>query len=153
VINKVDDEGYTALHFAVQVIPHSKAMELSKLLVQVGADVYIINNRGETSAAVARRIGNEQLAYYLETKLSNDGKNIVLLYIYIYIYYVLKLVLIEESIIAEMNCYKDLIIGGYKEALNTVYLSTTQVKLMLIGNSGTGKSYAANVCIDELFIF
>jgi len=81
VINKVDDEGYTALHFAVQVTPHSKAMELSKLLLQAGADVYIINNRGETSAAVARRVGNEQLAYYLETKLSNDGKDETLVYI------------------------------------------------------------------------
>ena len=72
MINKVDDEGFTALHLAAQLRPHSKAMEIAKMLLNGGADVNIINNHGETSAAVARRCDNESLAYYLETK-TNEG--------------------------------------------------------------------------------
>ena len=74
MINKVDDEGFTALHLAAQLRPHTKAMDIAKILLCVGADVSIINNHGETSAAVARRCSNESLAYYLETK-TNDGNN------------------------------------------------------------------------------
>ena len=73
VINKVDDEGFTALHLAAQLRPHSKAMDIAKILLCAGADVSIINNHGETSATVARRCNNESLACYLETK-TNDGK-------------------------------------------------------------------------------
>ena len=76
MINKVDDEGFTALHLAVQLRPHSKAMDIAKILVRAGADVYIINNHGETSAAVARRCGNENLASYLETKTSEGKKKL-----------------------------------------------------------------------------
>ena len=72
VINKVDDEGFTALHLAAQLNPHPKATEIAKMLLSAGADATIINNHGETSAAVARRCGNESLAYYLETK-TNEG--------------------------------------------------------------------------------
>ena len=72
MVNKVDDEGFTALHLAAQLKPHSKAMNVAKKLLSAGADVNIINNHGETSAAVARRCGNEELAYYLETK-TNEG--------------------------------------------------------------------------------
>lgn len=72
MINKVDDEGFTALHLAAQLRPHPKAMDIAKILLCAGADVNIINNHGETSAAVARRCGNESLAYYLETK-TTDG--------------------------------------------------------------------------------
>ena len=40
--------------------------------------------------------------------------------------------------IQEINCYKDVIISGYKEAPNTVYYVTTGVRVMLVGNSGSG---------------
>ena len=70
----MDDEGFTALHLAAQLRPHTKAMDTAKILLCAGADVSIINNHGETSAAVARRCSNESLAYYLETK-TNDGNN------------------------------------------------------------------------------
>lgn len=76
MINKVDDEGFTALHLAVQLKPHSKAMDIAKTLLRAGADVYIINNHGETSAAVARRCGNGNLASYLETKTSEGNEEI-----------------------------------------------------------------------------
>lgn len=79
VINKVDDEGFTALHLAAQLTPHSKAMDIAKILLCAGADVSIINNHGETSAAVARRCGNEGLACYFETKTS-DGMTSVQIY-------------------------------------------------------------------------
>lgn len=72
MINIVDDEGYTALHLAVQLKPDSKAVEVTKILLNAGADAYIVNNSGETSAAVARRCGNESVAYYLETR-TNHG--------------------------------------------------------------------------------
>lgn len=70
----MDDEGFTALHLAAQLRPHTKAMDIAKILLCAGAEVSIINNHGETSAAVARRCSNESLAYYLETK-TNDGNN------------------------------------------------------------------------------
>lgn len=72
MINKVDDEGFTALHLLAQSTSQSRAMDIAKILLCAGADVTIINNHGETSAAVARRCGNEDLAYYLETK-TNKG--------------------------------------------------------------------------------
>ena len=72
VINKVDDEGFTALHLASQLKSYPKAMEITKMLLNAGADVNIINSHGETSAAVARRCENESLACYLETK-TNEG--------------------------------------------------------------------------------
>lgn len=46
---------------------------------------------------------------------------------------------IEDNTIHEMNCYKDMIVSGYKEALNSVYYVTTRVRLMLVGNSGSGQ--------------
>lgn len=45
---------------------------------------------------------------------------------------------IEDNTIQEINCYKDVIVSGYKEALNTVYYITTQVRLLLVGNSRAG---------------
>ena len=45
---------------------------------------------------------------------------------------------IDDHTIQEMNCYKDMILSGYKEAPNTVYYVTTGVRLMLVGNSGSG---------------
>jgi len=53
-------------------------MDIAKILLRTGADVYIINNHGETSAAVARRCGNENLACYLETKTSEGNKEITM---------------------------------------------------------------------------
>lgn len=44
----------------------------------------------------------------------------------------------EDNTIQEMNCYKDLIISGYKEAPDNIYYTTTGVRLMLVGNSGSG---------------
>ena len=72
----MDDEGFTALHLAAQLRPHSKAMEIARKLLCAGADAYLINNHGETSAAVARRCSNEGLAYYLETQ-TNEGINLL----------------------------------------------------------------------------
>ena len=45
----------------------------------------------------------------------------------------------EDNTIQEMNCYKDIIVSGHKEALSSVYYVTTQVRLVLVGNSGSGK--------------
>ena len=42
--------------------------------------------------------------------------------------------------IQEMNCYKDIIVAGYKEALSTICYVTTQARLVLVGNSGSGKT-------------
>ena len=56
--------------------------------------------------------------------------------------------LTEENTIQEINCYKDIVVSGYKEALNSVYYVTTQARLMVVGNSGSGKRMILHVDIS-----
>jgi len=57
-VNKVDGDGNTALHF-------SKSLEVTKFLVENGADVNILNLNGETAVVYLYRRNNESCKYLI----------------------------------------------------------------------------------------
>lgn len=63
LINEVDDNGYTALHFCM----YYPSPKYAKILIDNGADIHLVTNDGFTPLALATQHGSPNLIKYMQS--------------------------------------------------------------------------------------